>query len=357
MKSPREAPGFADLAAQALKSEETPAGSSSLGDRAADVAASERALRARARRRFRPWLVVAGGVAAAAGVLLIIGWQGPRPAPLAGKEPVDHALRSPSSALIVAALDGAGASVEVNGSERAAAVRDPIAPGARLRVAGIGALTLALGTGTRLRATGGSSLRVAELGALERFDLEGGTLAAEVSKLGPGRRFVIATPDAEVEVRGTRFEVAVGSEPSSCEPRVRTRVTVQEGVVVVRHGAGEARLVAGSHWPQCEPARDPGPRARRASLSPSSARRPMAAAAPAPPEAARAAEALRTSTLAEQNDLFAAALAARGRGDVQGALHWLDQLIARYPHGQLIDSARAQRARLVVVGPGREPAE
>src|SRR5437763_1645106 len=99
-----------------------------------------------------------------------------------------------------------------------AAPGDPVAPGARRRVAGVGAVALALETGTRLRATGGASVRVAELGALEKFDLEGGTLAAEVSKLGPGRRFVIATPDAEVEVRGTRFEVAVGSQPSSCEP-------------------------------------------------------------------------------------------------------------------------------------------
>ena len=63
------------------------------------------------------------------------------------------------------------------------------------------------------------------------------------------------------------------------------------------------------------------------------------------------------STLAEQNDLFAAALAARRRGDVIDAIHWLDRLIARYPTGPLSDSARAERHRLIEAGAVRTPTE
>jgi len=68
------------------------------------------------------------------------------------------------------------------------------------------------------------------------------TLEAAVAKLKPGERFVVATPDAEVEVKGTRFELVVDGETSRCEPVLRTRLTVQEGVVAVRHEGREVRI-------------------------------------------------------------------------------------------------------------------
>src|SRR5262249_49437272 len=80
---------------------------------------------------------------------------------------------------------------------------------------------------------------------------------ASVTKLQPGHRFVVATPDAEVEVKGTRFELVVDGEASRCEPGIRTRLTVQEGVVAVRHGGSEVRVAAGSLWPACPPAPPP----------------------------------------------------------------------------------------------------
>ena len=52
------------------------------------------------------------------------------------------------------------------------------------------------------------------------------------------------------------------------------------------------------------------------------------------------------SNLAQQNDLFAAALAARRRGDLREAARWLDQLIDGYPTGPLALAARDQRQRL-----------
>jgi hypothetical protein len=246
---------------------------------------------------------------------------------------------------------------------RPAIAEDQVVAGARLKVPADGGLTLALATGTRLAVAAASSARVVELDAMQRFDLERGVMAAQVAKLGVGRRFVIATPDAEVEVRGTRFAVAVGEEGAApCDPAMRTRVTVEEGVVVVRHGSFETRVAAGGHWPDCGPATAPLPAPRSRRAGPVSSRT-VAAVAPASASdgaAAAAAEALRASTLAEQNDLFAAALAAGRRGDLEEARHWLDQLIDRYPNGQLVDSARAERARLIrqaAASPAREPSE
>jgi len=63
------------------------------------------------------------------------------------------------------------------------------------------------------------------------------------------------------------------------------------------------------------------------------------------------------STLAAQNDLFAAALAARRRGENVEAIRWLDRLIGRYPEGPLTESARAERRRLAEAGGVKEPTE
>jgi len=164
-----------------------------------------------------------------------------------------------------------------------------------------------------------------------------------VAKVPLGGRFIVATGDAEVEVKGTRFEVAVVPDPSACAPFARTQVMVQEGVVVVRFAGGEVRLPAGSVWPACPPPLPPPAHHahNRAQLQP--------ALAPTVDRAEATAPAPDLSTLAEQNDLFAAALSARRRGDVDEAIHWLDRLIARYPKGQLIDSARSERQRLIQV--------
>jgi hypothetical protein len=206
-------------------------------------------------------------------------------------------------------------------------------------VPGIGHLLLALDTGTQLRVGASSRVRLTSLGAAQRFDVESGTLEAEVAKVPPGGRFVVATSDAEVEVKGTRFEVAVAPAPSTCAPFVRTTVRVQEGVVAVRFGDGEVRVAAGSVWPACPP--PPAVYSSRNHARPPRSPVPPAEIATPP---ARAAE---HSTLAEQNDLLAAALSARRRGDLGEAIRWLDRLIARYPNGQLIDSARSERRRLV----------
>ena len=348
MRTPGDDPRHARQAARALaRRAADDANAGTLPDRTAAVGAIERALRARARRRFVPW--VATGVAAAAALLFVAGWRGQAPgdAIAVAVEKNGH-LPGAAPRLAVAVVDGGGVSIETPGGARAAAPGDRIAAGTSVRVAGAGHLLLALDTGTRLRVGAASATRVTDLGATQRFDLDSGTLEAEVAKLPIGGRFLIATADAEVEVKGTRFEVTVVPEPSSCAPFVRTQVVVHEGVVAVRFGAGEVRLAAGSVWPTCPAAAAVPPPARRA--RPARVPASPAPAVAAPPRSD-------PSTLAAQNDLFAAALAARRRGESAEAMRWLDSLIARYPGGPLIESARAERQRLVGAGGDQEPAE
>jgi hypothetical protein len=252
--------------------------------------------------------------------------------------------------LKLAVADVEGAAIEAPDGARPATLGDRIAAGTSVRVPGSGHLLLALDTGTRLRVGASSRVRLTALGATQRFDVESGTLEAEVAKVPLGGRFIVATGDAEVEVKGTRFEVAVVPTPSSCAPFARTQVTVQEGVVVVRFAGGEVRLPAGSVWPACAP---PPPAPPVHSNRP----RPQHTPAPTADRAGPTAPTPDPSTLAEQNDLFAAALAARRRGERDEAIHWLDRLIARYPKGQLIDSARAERQRLLEGRGERAPSE
>ncbi len=343
-------PRYAKLAAKVLArraEEDASAGTGALLDRTAAVAAIEGALQARGRRRRTGlgW----GIVAAAAAVLIVIGWQGLRaPAPTA-----ERPAQTPPD-LGVTALEGADASIETPAGATAAAAGARITAGSWVRVPDSGRLVLALDSGTRLRVAASSRARVSALGALQRFDLESGSLSADVTKLPPGGRFVIGTADAEVEVRGTRFDVVVGPTASACAPFVRTRVVVHEGVVAVRFGGGEVRLAAGSTWPACAPtaAAPPAPAPARTGH----VRAARVQAAPAA-SVGTPVTAVDSSTLAEQNDLFAAALAARRRGELGEAIRWLDRLIARYPNGQLIDSARAERQRLIESGGGSAPLE
>jgi FecR protein len=355
MRTPEKDTRYAALAANVLArgAADDQAAAAALPDRAASVEAIGRALRARGRRRLAPWL--GWGVAAAAAAALVpLGWPSLRSTETATETATvngaAHRDRPVTMGLTVAAVDGSGASIETTAGPRLAARGDRIAAGASVHVPGAGHFVLALDTGTQLRVGASSRVRLTSLGTAQRFDVESGTLEADVAKVPLGGRFVVATSDAEVEVKGTRFEVAVVPTPSACAPFVRTQVMVQEGVVAVRFAGGEARLAAGSVWPACA---SPAP-AVHGSRNGSRASRSQARL---PDVAAPSVQPADPSTLAEQNDLFAAALSARRRGDLAEAIHWLDRLIVRYPNGQLIDSARAERQRLVEAGREKAPSE
>jgi hypothetical protein len=73
----------------------------------------------------------------------------------------------------------------------------------------------------------------------------------------------------------------------------------------------------------------------------------------APPEVESKAVPQRESHLAEQNALLSAAMAAEHAGDDATALGKLDQLIQRFPGGPLLESARAERQRILSAQPQR----
>ena len=338
-----------------------------LGDRAEAIAAIERALRARGTRRWRGrWVLPSLATTAAAAALILVatagrnGWLGG-----IGKRPHadQHAARS--GELVVGAAMSGPASFE-------------------------------LASGTRLSLDMHAAAQVVELGRTQRFRLDAGGLHAEVAKLVPGNRFIIQTPYAEVEVKGTRFDVVVAPTAANCEPAARTQVAVHEGIVAVRFGGSERHLHPGETWPACQPSAPTATRegttlaarstpalparplpsglavgaarprglvalahrgrgAGRSNTVASADSTPATAGTPgssaSPPEQPSVGTTITAtgnpSTLADQNDLMAAALAARSRGDVTEAMRWLDRLVARFPDGQLADSARAQRRRLL----------
>jgi len=77
---------------------------------------------------------------------------------------------------------------------------------------------------------------------LELVRLERGTVTLQVEHLDPKERFVVATSDAEVEVRGTLFEV-------DADGGLLRRVSVSEGKVEVRvKGEAPVLLLPGDQW-------------------------------------------------------------------------------------------------------------
>ena len=118
-------------------------------------------------------------------------------------------------------------------------------------------------------------------------------------------------------------------------------------VVVRRAGGAEERVTAGGAWP-------PDCRPHQAVRLPAEHHRPVAhvAAAPAPIAEPAAkdvggSQPPATSTLGLENELFGRAVRAEREGDAPRALLFLDQLISKYPHGSLRESAEIERAGIL----------
>jgi hypothetical protein len=289
------------------------------------------------------WLGLGGAAvaAAAAAVLVGPGSRSPGPAPSA-PAPVAGTI-----AATARAEAEPGATLARQGTTSALGPGASLQPGDALRTGAGGEIAVSLSTGTRLGLGGGGTLEVAALGPVQRFALRAGRLRATVAKLGDGQRFVVATADAEVEVRGTSFEVTVVAPSPSCGDGSTTRVRVFEGVVAVRSSGREARVRAGQVWPpRCSP--EPVASGTTAVRPAPAAPRKLAAArsrrSPAPPRAPALGPA---STLAEQNELYSRAIEARRRGDEGEALEQLGQLLTRYPTSPLVESARNERGKLL----------
>ena len=81
-----------------------------------------------------------------------------------------------------------------------------------------------------------------EIGATARISLSRGSAAFHVHRLTPGQTFLVALPDGEIEVRGTRFVVDVE------EGHTRYVVVIEGKVALRRAGAPEGLLLGGERW-------------------------------------------------------------------------------------------------------------
>jgi ferric-dicitrate binding protein FerR (iron transport regulator) len=292
------------------------------------------------RRRRRRIVRSIGAAAAVVGIALLVGWTLiPRRRPMsvapAGPRPTFVAEGS-----AVATVMAVGGPIQplVSGQEWH--------PGEHLRTDGH-SVTLATRDGSAIEVAPHSDLQLVRADVERWLRLGSGAVEVHVAKLKAAERFVIATPDAEVEVRGTRFRVAIVPGVDGCGRGTVTRVSVTEGVVVVRSFGGQSRVEAGSRWPgdcaerpvSTAPAAGPAP-ALRAEAKRPVAPRAAAVREPAPVD-------VPASTLATENDLFGAALKAEGAGDRREAVHLLEVLLARFPQSPLKESALVERARLI----------
>ena len=99
----------------------------------------------------------------------------------------------------------------------------------------VATITAAPGSAYDKQLTGSSK------GTLERIRLRDGSVSLHVERLHDDQRFIVATGDGEVEVRGTRFSVTAVQD-------VLTRVEVREGHVEVRHAGVVVMLGPGDSW-------------------------------------------------------------------------------------------------------------
>jgi hypothetical protein len=290
--------------------------------------------------KARRWRRVGALVAAAAGFLLI--------ASLLLKEHRAHRISG-----TIAGLDRVNGTVVLTQEGKVGVVGAGV-PGRVLRDGD--ALQTAAGAHARL-ATRKSSVRVSESTELklsqpsaaeERITLRRGRVDVSVDKAVETKRSVVVeTPDAEVVVRGTVFDVRV--EPVGGKTNTRVHVT-QGSVWVLAQGVQVALLSAGQSWSSAigVDAAEPKPVPVPVAAPVAEAAAPLAspkAAAPRAPAAAREASPRRVGTLAEENRLFSAGVEARNRGDAGRAAELFGELLGSYPQSSLREVAQVEHFR------------
>lgn len=362
--------------------------------RAIAVAAAAIAKAAAARRvarRRRVGVGVGLAVAAAVGGLVAIRLRAPvtASAPVATTTVHAHALAGEPT------LWRLGMSEPLHGAVT-------LVPGDRVRAAAGASAELQMSTGSKVAVEEGGDLTLVGVQSADVLALSAGAARFEVAKVTAGRKFLVRTGDAEIEVKGTAFRVSVVPVDPSCSVATPTRVEVTEGRVVVRFHGEEAVLVAGGKWPSgCSGVAKDAKEKDGAKVAPpvaglgaptateptgvAVAKAPIAAplpavVAPAPtapqgppgvpqstvapaatpaatttaPTATPAAPTATTvavapkkaSDLASQNDLFTFGLEKKKAGDFAAARAAFDRYLSLYPNGALAESATVEKMRL-----------
>ena len=350
------APKLARAAAKLLAEEEIDARAPSTDERDRTVNAIKVELARSAQRgRRRRWALPLVGVAAAV-ALLGIGaatWFRHGTGSVAAVPPSN---RPDTNAAVVADTVRGTVFVEKNGERVALRSSAVLARGSKV-VAMDGEAVLVLRSGSKIDVEHATTASLVEDGETELIDIDRGAVTSTVTKRGPTQRFVVRTPDAEVEVRGTVFRVSRLEDPQC---GVQTRVHVDEGRVMVRAaGQDGATLEPGGDWvSRCVTPQPPAATASAATAGtastatagtaslPSSRPAPTAAVTATAPATASS-RTLASSELAAQNALFADAMASKTRGDTPSALTSLDFLLQKYPRTPLREAAEAQRMNLV----------
>jgi hypothetical protein len=194
-----------------------------------------------------------------------------------------------------------------------------------------------------------TELRVSRPSAAEeRISLRRGRVDVSVEKAVETKRAVVVeTPDAEVVVRGTVFDVRV--EPLASATNTHVHVT-RGSVWVLAQGVQVALLSAGQTWSTVNGLESAATSAPAAAPVPSSVEATPAAetAAVVPPlgkPGSASTGARKSGTLAEENRLFAAGVEARNRGDAARAAELFGELLSNYPKSTLREVAQVERFR------------
>jgi ferric-dicitrate binding protein FerR (iron transport regulator) len=355
---------YSVLAAHVLKRKPVAVRESGLSrDRGIAIIAQAMRESSRAKRRQRWWVSGAVATAVAAAAVLTMPRFLRHSHDASAAHVATSCSNSPACAAAFVALSNGIDVGHMNGRE--------VVPGGVMQADLGRPVRVDFDSGTHLALDGNTMLAYDEGTSNHRFSLSRGSVHLEVAKLKKGQRFLLNTVDAEVEVRGTVFDVTVLDTSNGCEQR--TRVSVKEGLVEVRT-AGELRsLRAGEAWtaecsavervvassatsnsssnvkPNLKAEVTLDPRAKRGppAVETQPDTRTSLAANPVGSAVSAQGEAQPASDLAKQNDIYARASVERNQGHSAEALALYKQLIARYPSSALVESAIVQRIRLL----------
>jgi hypothetical protein len=312
--------------------------------RARAIAAVEQAIAARRRRRHSvAWTTAFAGVAAVAAAAFIVRLElrGSHSAAHSAAAPVPQAMGDAQNAQIVAHPEGAGARIVVSGAQAPLSEGIALHSGSRVITPANGGLALRFVTGTSVVLGAWGDMTLIGDGTAQVVRVDSGSVDLHVAKLAAGQRFLVDTPDAEVEVRGTQFRVSIVPADPSCGGATWTRVAVTEGVVEVRHAGTAARVAAGEQWPSgCGEA----PIARARVTPAGTTVGPQTRIDVRPRMTNRR---WGESSLGAQNNLFAQAVTAKRLGDSPRALAVLERFLTKYPTSPLTENVMVERMRLL----------